>query len=122
MQDARPEHAQISTDDRMESSVFRAFRKLQLLKHRRISCLITLRIDHITTYMHPQAIFIDASDQEERFFRLGARAQAKATGNTLIELPVDSAKDLIWLTKLDSAALHSKRTCCRNPNLVLTFA
>ncbi|KAK8127481.1 hypothetical protein PG984_008589 [Apiospora sp. TS-2023a] len=85
--DARPEHAQISTDDRMESSVFRAFH-------------------HITTYMHPQAIFIDASDQEERFFRLGARAQAKATGNTLIELPVDSAKDLMWLTKLDSAALH----------------
>ncbi|KAK7956079.1 uncharacterized protein PG986_005301 [Apiospora aurea] len=87
MHDARPEHAQISTDDRMESSVFRAFY-------------------HIHTYMHPQAIFIDASEQEERFFRQGARAQAKASGNTLVELPVDSAKDLMWLTKLDSSSLH----------------
>ncbi|KAK7997978.1 hypothetical protein PG989_006018 [Apiospora arundinis] len=85
--DARPEHAQISTEDRMESSVFRAF-------------------FHIHTYMHPQAIIIDATEQEERFFRRGARAQAKASGNTLIELPVDSAKDLMWLTKLDSSSIH----------------
>lgn len=84
-----------------------------------MGCLTTDCIDHINTYMHPQAIIVDASEQEERFFRRGVRAQAKASGNTLIELPVDSAKDLMWLTKLDSASVHSKRSCCPCSYLVL---
>ncbi|KAI0014427.1 hypothetical protein F4779DRAFT_10682 [Xylariaceae sp. FL0662B] len=85
--DARPDYAQVSTDDRLEKAVFRAFH-------------------HIFMYMHPQAILIDGSNDEETFFSRGARQQATVKKTTLIELPPNSAKRLDWLTKLDSAALR----------------
>ncbi|KAI0387854.1 hypothetical protein F5Y04DRAFT_286815 [Hypomontagnella monticulosa] len=85
--DARPDYAEISTDDRMENAVFRAFH-------------------HIFNYMHPQAIFIDGSSDEEPFFLRGAQQHENVKKNTLIELPRKSAKKLEWLTKLDSQALR----------------
>lgn len=86
--DARPQYASISTDDRMELCVFRAFHHMQM-------------------FMHPQAIIVDGSGNEEVFFQEGSRTQARATGNTLIELPGRSLKNLLWLTKLDSSSLKS---------------
>ncbi|KAI1083430.1 hypothetical protein F5B20DRAFT_568613 [Whalleya microplaca] len=85
--DARPDYALVSTDDRMEKAVFRAFH-------------------HIFMYMHPQAILVDGSDDEESFFLRGARQHVKVKKPTLIELPPNSAKRLDWLTKLDSTALR----------------
>ncbi|KAI0152426.1 hypothetical protein F4776DRAFT_659353 [Hypoxylon sp. NC0597] len=85
--DARPDYTQISTDDRMENAVFRAFH-------------------HIFNYMHPQAILIDGSSNEEPFFLRAAQQHSNAKKNTLIELPRGSAKRLEWLTKLDSQALR----------------
>ncbi|KAI1461317.1 hypothetical protein F4805DRAFT_453745 [Annulohypoxylon moriforme] len=82
--DARPDYPQVSTDDRMETAVFH----------------------HIFNYMHPQAIFIDGSSDEEPFFLRAAQQHSKAKKNTLIELPRRSAKRLEWLTKLDSQALR----------------
>lgn len=55
--------------------------------------------------MHPQAIIIDGSGTEDWYFQKGARAQTKAVGNTLIELPAVSTS-LSWMTKLDSASLR----------------
>ncbi|KAI0840984.1 hypothetical protein F5Y06DRAFT_234756 [Hypoxylon sp. FL0890] len=85
--DARPDYAQISTDDRMENAVFRAFH-------------------HIFNYMHPQAILIDGSSNEESFFLRAAQQHSNAKKDTLIELPRGSARRLEWLTKLDSQALR----------------
>ncbi|KAI1776910.1 hypothetical protein F4818DRAFT_412261 [Hypoxylon cercidicola] len=85
--DARPDYAQISTDDRMENAVFRAFH-------------------HVFNYMHPQAILVDGSSDEEPFFLRGAQQHSNAKKNTLIELPRKAAKRLVWLTKLDSQALR----------------
>lgn len=59
-------------------------------------------------YMHPQAVIVDASSDEEAFLGRGAQQHVKATGSTLIELPRNSGKTLEWMTKLDSAALRSK--------------
>ncbi|KAK7757699.1 hypothetical protein SLS62_000077 [Diatrype stigma] len=86
--DARTEHASISTDARMENAVFRA-------------------LHHIHMYMHPQAIIVDASSDEEVFLGRGAQQHVKVTGNTLIELPKNSGKALEWMTKLDSVALRA---------------
>ncbi|KAI1503865.1 hypothetical protein F5X99DRAFT_373675 [Biscogniauxia marginata] len=85
--DARPDYAPISIDERMEHSVFRAFH-------------------HINTYMHPQAIIVDGSDDEDLFFSRASRHHARASQSTLIELPQRSTKSLTWMTKLDSAALR----------------
>lgn len=89
--DARAEYAALMPDNRMEYAVFRAFH-------------------HIFMWMHPQAIMIDGSGWEEYFFTKAARTHVKATSNTLIELPY-SVQNLLWLTKLDSRALHGK---CRS--------
>ncbi|RYP13707.1 hypothetical protein DL767_010611 [Monosporascus sp. MG133] len=58
--DARTENAQISTDARMENAVFRGFH-------------------HIHMYMHPQAIIVDASSDEEAWLNRGAQQHAKVT-------------------------------------------
>lgn len=60
-------------------------------------------------YMHPQAIIIDASSDEEVFHGRGAQQHARVTGNTLIELPRNAGKTLDWMTKLDSVALRGKQ-------------
>ena len=75
-------------------------------------------LDHIHMYMHPQAVIIDASSDEEAFLGRGAQQHVKATGSTLIELPRNSGKTLEWMTKLDSAALRSKPDC---PASLLSF-
>ena len=75
--------------------------------------------DHIFNSMHPQAIFIDGSSDEEPFFLRAAQQHSKAKKNTLIELPRKSAKRLEWLTKLDSQSLRGKIVC---PPTVLTTA
>ncbi|KAI1639796.1 hypothetical protein F4809DRAFT_44549 [Biscogniauxia mediterranea] len=85
--DARPDHAPISIDERMEHAVFRAFH-------------------HINIYMHPQAIIVDGSDDEELYFLRASRHHSRATQSTLIELPQKSTRSLTWMTKLDSAALR----------------
>ncbi|KXJ92173.1 hypothetical protein Micbo1qcDRAFT_233477 [Microdochium bolleyi] len=85
--DARPDLNTISTESRMEKASFRAFH-------------------HIHTYVHPQAIFIDASSDEDSFFLRGARQQSDAVGNTLIEMPSNSARKLSWVSKLNAQALR----------------
>ncbi|KAI2624188.1 hypothetical protein GGR54DRAFT_564839 [Hypoxylon sp. NC1633] len=85
--DARPEYSLVSTDDRMENAVFRAFY-------------------HIFNYMHPQAIFVDGSTDEEPFFLRASQQHVNLGKTTLIELPRRGTKRLEWLTKLDSQALR----------------
>lgn len=71
------------------------------------SAVLTPATDHINLFMHPQAVIIDGDDQEEPLFQRSARAQTKATSNTLIELPQHSTTRLAWITKLDTSALRS---------------
>ncbi|KAI0406186.1 hypothetical protein F4802DRAFT_119817 [Xylaria palmicola] len=85
--DARPDYAEISTDDRLERAVFRGFY-------------------HINTYMHPQAIIVDGSNDEESFLTRGINQHVRIYKTTLIELPRLALKSLGWITKLDSAALR----------------
>ncbi|KAJ8125343.1 hypothetical protein O1611_g8296 [Lasiodiplodia mahajangana] len=87
--DARPDYAAISTDARLERAVFRGFH-------------------HINAYMHPQAIIVDGSNDEEAVFARGLKQHVKASKTTVIELPRLASKSLSWITKLDSAALRSK--------------
>ncbi|KAI1423297.1 hypothetical protein F5Y12DRAFT_786133 [Xylaria sp. FL1777] len=85
--DARPDYAGISTDARLEKSIFRGFH-------------------HINAYMHPQAIVLDGSNDEEPIFTRGLKQHVKVTKTTLIELPRLASKSLDWITRLDSAALR----------------
>lgn len=61
--------------------------------------------DYVNLYMHPQAIFVDSTSDEEEFFLLGVRDQVRGTSSALIELPRGPGESLAWVTKLDSASL-----------------
>jgi len=58
--------------------------------------------------MHPQAIFIDGSNDEEAFLTRGVIRHVKLSKTTLIKLPGRAGKTLDWITKVDSAALRCK--------------
>ncbi|CAG8977978.1 hypothetical protein HYALB_00001859 [Hymenoscyphus albidus] len=86
--DARPDFSLESSDHRMEVSVSAAF-------------------NHINTYIHPQATFLDKSGEEEPFMFKGLKPRAVSNGRTVIELPAHTEQNLMWLTMLDSASLSA---------------
>jgi hypothetical protein len=61
--------------------------------------------NHINTFVHPQATFIDGSAEEEPFFLKGLKNRASSLGRTVIELPNNAEQYLMWVTLLDSASL-----------------
>ncbi len=68
LSDARPDFSVQSTDYRMEVSAAAA-------------------LGHINTFMHPQAVIVDNSGQEDPYFISAMRERAALLGKTLIELP-----------------------------------
>lgn len=61
--------------------------------------------NHINTFVHPQATFVDASGEEEAWFLKGVKDRAIPLGRTVIDLPENAEKNLMWITLLDSASL-----------------
>jgi hypothetical protein len=71
-----------------------------------VSC--SAAFNHINTFVHPQAVFIDASGEEEMFFLRGLKDRASSLGRTVIEMPDGAEQNLMWTTLLDSASLSGK--------------
>lgn len=69
---------------------------------------VSAGFNHINTFVHPQATFIDGSDIEETFFTKAIKVRASSLGRTVIELPDNAEQTLMWATKLDSASLSGK--------------
>ncbi|KAI9052967.1 hypothetical protein LZ554_003238 [Drepanopeziza brunnea f. sp. 'monogermtubi'] len=86
--DARPDYSVQSSDFRMEVSTKAAF-------------------NHINTYIHPQATIVDGSGEEESWFLKALGDRAVALGRTVIELPENVEKNLMWITLLDSSSLSA---------------
>jgi hypothetical protein len=86
--DARGDFTEFSSDMRAEVSVSGAMR-------------------HINDFMHPQAIIMDDSTQEDAFFIRAMRRKAKELGRALIEVPANKYEEFLWMTKLDSGSLAS---------------
>ncbi|KAK2011517.1 hypothetical protein LZ32DRAFT_533693 [Colletotrichum eremochloae] len=84
--DARADFSTLSTNARLEQATIRALR-------------------HIHTYMHPQAIIVDGSDEEFLPFMKGMRDETRRLNTPLIELPANAWTHLSWLANLDSASL-----------------
>ncbi|KAH8912482.1 hypothetical protein BR93DRAFT_79909 [Coniochaeta sp. PMI_546] len=84
--DARPDYPAISTEARLATAASRA-------------------LFHIHSYMHPQAVIVDASTIENVHFLRAIRMQARGMGIPVIDLPQDSQKHLAYMTKLDSSSL-----------------
>ena len=71
-----------------------------------VSC--SAAFNHINTFVHPQATFVDGSGLEELYFMKGVNERADHLGRTIIELPENTEKSLMWITLLDSASLAGK--------------
>jgi hypothetical protein len=70
-------------------------------------------------YMHPQAIIIDSSSTEEKYFLSGVRDEIQAMQAALIELPERPGNRFSWLSKLDASALAGKAAIL--PRTALSF-
>ncbi|ODA77690.1 hypothetical protein RJ55_06292 [Drechmeria coniospora] len=86
MHDARPDHADSSSDARMSNAATRA-------------------LHHIHRYTQPAAILVDSTAAEYAYFLQAARFHVRSMSTTLIELPERPGKRLSWITKLDASAL-----------------
>lgn len=64
---------------------------------------------HINTFIHPQATLIDGSGEEDVWFTRGLQDRAITLGRTVIELPDNAEKSLMYLYQLDSASLSGKQ-------------
>jgi hypothetical protein len=85
MLDGRPSHAPYSTDPRMEKSVMSA-------------------LENIKAFLHPQVVIAHSSPREDSFFWNAVRTKTRDMNIVLIGLP-SVARDLMWLSKLDSNSL-----------------
>ncbi|KAG5980877.1 hypothetical protein E4U55_003546 [Claviceps digitariae] len=86
--DARPDHSDTSTENRLQKAVTKA-------------------LNLINSYMHPQALIVDSTSAEDNYFLASVRAYIRSTSATLIELPDCPSKRLAWMSKLDSSALSA---------------
>ncbi|KAI3400594.1 hypothetical protein diail_2797 [Diaporthe ilicicola] len=86
--DARAEFPSTSSDERFAKSAERA-------------------LYHINNYMHPQAIIVDNSAEEEPLLLRSLQNQAKKLqlGHAIVELPGPTVDRFAWISKLDAAAL-----------------
>jgi hypothetical protein len=64
--------------------------------------------NHINTYVHPQATIVDGSGEEELWFLKALGDRAISLGRTVIELPDNAEKNLMWITLLDSSSLRGR--------------
>lgn len=69
---------------------------------------VSAAFNHINTFVHPQATFIDASGDEEMWAMKAIQERASTLGRTIIEVPANAEQNLMWLTMLDSASLSGK--------------
>ena len=86
--DARSDYSEFSTDKRAEAAVAGAMK-------------------HVNDFMHPQAIIMDDSTLEDKFFTRALRNKATELAMPLIEVPEERYEDFLWMTRLDSGSLSS---------------
>jgi hypothetical protein len=84
--DARPNYSAYSTEIRAEASV-------------------SIALKHFKKYIHPQAIITDGLVAEDGFFVRALKLKTMEYNIPLIELPVNNAEKLEWLTRLEASAL-----------------
>ena len=63
---------------------------------------------HIEAFMHPQAVLIDGSGQEDPLFLRALREKLVQVQKPLIEMPNDVAERFMWITRLDYGSLRGE--------------
>ncbi|KAK3678190.1 hypothetical protein LTR78_002286 [Recurvomyces mirabilis] len=86
--DARGDYNEYSTDKRAEVAVAGAMK-------------------HINDFMHPQAIIMDDSKVEDKFFTRAIRGKAMEMDRPLIEVPTGRYEEFLWMTRLDAGSLSN---------------
>jgi hypothetical protein len=86
--DGRPDFSLYSTDYRMEVSV-------------------RASLGHINSVMRPRVVLIDSPEREDSFFSKAINDKTRELGLPLIELPINAAEQLRWISKLDGSSLKA---------------
>jgi len=98
--DARPLSAEVLPLERQQTAVRWALR-------------------HINDFMHPQAVLVDTTNEEQWFVDV-AKEKTNQFQTTLIQLSEKSMGDLKWITRLSSGSLHRRYRCLHAPAQSLT--
>lgn len=86
--DGRPDFSIYSTDYRMEVSV-------------------RASLGHIRPVMRPKVVLIDSPEREDAFFTKGIKDKTAELRLPLIQLPINAAQHLKWVSKLDGGSLKA---------------
>lgn len=86
--DGRPDYSQYSTERRMEHSVRASFK-------------------HLEADLKPRIVLVDSAEREDAFFSRAIQSKTAELGVRLIELPLNAAENLQWISKLDSHSLRA---------------
>lgn len=84
--DARPDYAPYSSDARMQAGV-------------------DMAIVQLHTFIHPQVVLADGSDQEDPVLSRGLVKKLRALSVPVISLPPNPVESMMWITRLDSGSL-----------------
>lgn len=63
---------------------------------------------HVFKFIHPKATIVDGSGEEESWFLEGLGRRAVGLKGTVIELPNNTEKNLMWITRLDCSSLKGE--------------
>lgn len=66
---------------------------------------VSVGMRHIHTFVHPQVVLTDGTEQEDPVFLKALRTKSREIQVSLIELPQDALEKMMWITRLDSGSL-----------------
>ena len=69
---------------------------------------VAMAIGHMSVFIHPQVYVTDNGAEEEAPFIRAVRAKIAEDKKTLIELPTDAVRQMLWMTRLDSGSLSGE--------------
>ncbi|KAI9789815.1 MAG: hypothetical protein M1816_005732 [Peltula sp. TS41687] len=86
--DARPNHARYSSDARLVRGVTSAWH-------------------HIQTFIHPQVVMLDSTEQEDSILVKTLQEKNQDLQIPIIGLPQDALENMMWITPLDCGSLKA---------------
>ena len=66
---------------------------------------VSAGLGHTHSFLHPQVLLLDSSEQEDTVFVKAMREKARELSIPMIDLPQNALENMMWITRLDSGSL-----------------
>lgn len=75
---------------------------------------LSMSFSQIHTFVHPQAVLLDASSQEDEVLLRALLEEAAELSVPVVRLPDNALESTMWITRLDSGSLRGALRICSN--------